>query len=105
MVSFAMSSTVAFGKKLSWLCKMAEKTVIACSQKKCNLSSEFWLRPRSSLLPTFSKFSPRANDYHEDIYAKVIPDKVSQSIRDGINAEIKGVTVGREHNRELGMFV
>ena len=37
----------------------AQKTVITCSQKKCNMSSEFWLRPRSSLLPTFSKISPR----------------------------------------------
>ena len=53
----------------------------------------------------FNRRNHVANDYHEDIYAKVIPDKVSQSIRDGINAEIKGVTVGREHNRELGMFV
>ena len=53
----------------------------------------------------FNRRNHVANDYHEDIYAKVIPDRVSQSIRDSIKAEIKGVTVGREHNRELGMFV
>ena len=53
----------------------------------------------------FNRRNHVANDYHEDIYAKVIPDKVSQSIRDSIKAEINGVTVGREHNRNLGMIV
>ena len=38
----------------------------------------------------FNRRNHVANDYHEDIYAKVIPDRVSQSIRDSIKAEIKG---------------
>ena len=45
-----------------------------------------------------------ANAYHEDVYAKVISDTVSQSIRDGVEVQIKGVTVGRQNNRELGLF-
>ena len=45
-----------------------------------------------------------ANAYHEDVYAKVINDKVSQSIRDGVAVQIEGVVVGRQNNRELGLF-
>merc|ERR1711884_766817 len=49
----------------------------------------------------FNRRNHVANAYHEDVYAKVISDKVSQSIRDEVKAQFKGVTVGREHNREL----
>ena len=45
-----------------------------------------------------------ANAYDEDVYAKVISDKVSQSIRDEVKLQFKGVTLGRQNNRELGLF-
>ena len=54
----------------------------------------------------FNRRNHVANAYHEDVYAKVINDKVSQSIRDGVEVQIEaeGVTVGRQNNRELGLF-
>ena len=52
----------------------------------------------------FNRRNHVANAYHEDIYAKVISDKVSQSIRDDVKVQIKGVAVGKQINRELGLF-
>ena len=46
-----------------------------------------------------------ANAYHEVIYAKVINDKKSESIREEVKVEFKGLTLGRQNNIELGMFV
>lgn len=45
-----------------------------------------------------------ANAYHEDIFAKVIPDKVSESIRDEVKVQFEGVTASRQRNIELGLF-
>ena len=44
-----------------------------------------------------------ANAYHEVIYAKVINDKKSESIREEVKVEFKGLTLGRQNNIELGM--
>ena len=45
-----------------------------------------------------------ANAYDEDIFVKVISDKDSQSIRDEVKVLMKGVNLGRQNNRELGLF-
>ena len=52
----------------------------------------------------FNRRNHVANAYDEDVYAKVISDKVSQSIRDEVKLQFKGVTLGRQNNRELGLF-
>ena len=52
----------------------------------------------------FNRRNHVANDYHEDVYASVTSDTVSQSIREGVKAEIEGLNVGIEQNRTLGIF-
>merc|ERR1739848_701204 len=42
-----------------------------------------------------------ANAYHEVIYAKVVNDKSSQSVRDAIEVDFKGVNIGRQNTREI----
>ena len=46
-----------------------------------------------------------ANAYNEDIFAKVLNDKVSESYRDEVKLEFKGLTGSRKHNTELGMLI
>ena len=50
----------------------------------------------------FNRRNHVANDYHEDIYVQVVSDTVSQSVRDKVKINIKNMTVGRRHNRQLG---
>ena len=42
-----------------------------------------------------------ANAYHGVIYAKVVNDKASESIRDAIEIDFKGVNIGRQNTREI----
>ena len=42
-----------------------------------------------------------ANAFDEEIYAKVINDKASESVRDAIDLDFKGINIGRQHTREL----
>ena len=42
-----------------------------------------------------------ANAYHEVIYAKVVNDKASESVRDSIEVDFKGLNIGRHNTREI----